>query len=190
MTRNELLQLVDKHFTCLAVTVDDINEANLRLISELGQDVTDELEDFIEEFLVQHQKSPYQSNSLTPKQFNKYRICIVEDSEWLLEEMVDYFEDAGFDVTCCENGQIALDALQSADFDLVLSDIEMPVMTGLELLGALQSRGINVPVFLMSASPVHGMSGQHLKAGAIGFFNKPFSLVQIAEQIFKYLDNK
>jgi DNA-binding NtrC family response regulator len=104
--------------------------------------------------------------------------------------MVHYFEEAGFDVTGCENGQIALDALQSADFDLVLSDIEMPVMTGLELLGALQSRGMKVPVFLMSASPVHGMSGQHLKAGAIGFFDKPFSLMQIKEQIINYLDQR
>jgi DNA-binding NtrC family response regulator len=161
----------------------------MRLISKMGLDITDQLEATVVEFQLANQKSLNPLNSLTSKEVNRIRICIVEDSEWLLEEMVDYFENAGFDVTGCENGQIALDTVQSSDFDLVLSDIEMPVMTGLELIDAFQSRGMKVPVFLMSASPVYGMSGQHLKDGAMGFFNKPFSLPQIKVQLLKYLDS-
>lgn len=189
MKRSELLQLADRYFSCLTLTDGDENVTNLRLISEMGQDVTDEFETFIQAFLLEHQKSPYQPKSEPSHNIHRYRICIVEDSECLLEEMVDFFLQAGFDVTGCGNGRFALDALQSSDFDLVLSDVQMPVMTGLELLDVLQSRGIKIPFFLMSSSPAYEVLEQYQIAGVAGFFIKPFNLIQMKDQILEYLDD-
>ena len=58
MTQNELLQLADAHFSCLEVDRLD-TDGKLRLFSEMGLDVTCELEEFIQAFLLAHEKSPY-----------------------------------------------------------------------------------------------------------------------------------
>jgi two-component system chemotaxis sensor kinase CheA len=73
----------------------------------------------------------------------KPRILLAEDSGFFRSQMVKFFEQAGYDVTGCEDGKIAWEALSkpSNHFDLVVTDIEMPNMNGYELTEHIRADG-------------------------------------------------
>jgi CheY-like chemotaxis protein len=80
---------------------------------------------------------------------------IVDDEFGLAEMMRDMLREYGYDVILAINGRLALDALQERSVDLIITDLMMPVMDGLELAGALRSnealRGL--PIILMTSLP-------------------------------------
>lgn len=186
MTRDELLNLVDAHLTCLSIKLIRPG-SGFRLISEMGQDVTLEFDGFMQAFLREHEKSPYQPVATEIVTAEKFHICVVEDSEDLIEELLDSLRGSGFQVSGFANGQAAWDALPHSPFDLVLTDIEMPQMTGLELLAAMRTSGMNIPVILMSAGASYGRDGRYTRAGAVDFFLKPFSMIELKERISEVL---
>ncbi len=101
------------------------------------------------------------------------KILIVDD-EIELRELISYdFEAAGFEVTPAENGKIALDLALKSDFDAIISDIRMPVMTGIDFLKNLRSQNKTVPVVFVSAFSDSTLENA-LDLGANGMFPKPF----------------
>ena len=69
----------------------------------------------------------------------KKRLLLVEDTNFFLQLVKGYLEDAGFEVSTAVNGREGLAMLEAGPFDLVISDIEMPVMNGFEFLKALRA---------------------------------------------------
>jgi len=72
----------------------------------------------------------------------------------------------------------AEDFLQSAQLDdslCVVADVQMPVMSGLDLLTQMRSRGNDAPFIFITAFPDEGVRARAMKAGAIGFLAKPFA---------------
>ena len=118
---------------------------------------------------------------------NKASILIVDDDLNLLDLLSQILLLHGFlaDMAC--NGEIAFKMVQEKDYDLVISDIRMPVMTGTELLDHIRNyqkdKNKRSRVFLMSAYT----SGEILEnadaLGADGFFDKPFDINSFLEKI-------
>jgi CheY-like chemotaxis protein len=86
---------------------------------------------------------------------SKLSILIVDDEFGLAEMMRDMLGEYGYDVTLAINGRLALDALQERSVDLVITDLMMPVMDGMELAGVLRSSQAlrDIPIVLMTSLP-------------------------------------
>jgi CheY-like chemotaxis protein len=85
----------------------------------------------------------------------KGSILIVDDEFGLAEMLREMLRDSGFDVTLAINGQLALEILQEAKVDLVLTDMMMPVMDGAELAAAMRrdDRHRETPIIMMTSLP-------------------------------------
>jgi two-component system response regulator AtoC len=113
------------------------------------------------------------------------RLLIVEDEPDIREFLADRAAVIGAQVTLAANGKEALELVQSRSFEAVLSDIKMPIMTGLELLQRLRELGNNVPFVILTAFGDKTMVIDALKLGAFDFIDKPC----LDENLFKTLNS-
>jgi len=100
------------------------------------------------------------------------RILVVEDSATQAMQIQLLLEEAGFDVAVARGGAEGLDALAIAGVDVVLSDLDMPGLNGLDLVEAIRSRHPAVPVILMTARGSEEIAAQALQRGAASYVPK------------------
>jgi len=81
------------------------------------------------------------------------KILIIEDDETLCEELTDILEDEGYDVTFSNDGLNGLDFAVRGGFDLLLLDLRLPGMSGLDILRSVRSRNIPLKVIVLTGSP-------------------------------------
>ena len=116
---------------------------------------------------------PVQSATILPK-----HVLVVDDDSILLKITEDMLGRNGVECTTCQNAKEAILALDRLDYDLVLTDIQMPVTDGFGLLRLLRNSDIGnsrtVPVAVMTARG-DGDSGVYVKSGFCGCIHKPFS---------------
>jgi CheY-like chemotaxis protein len=113
----------------------------------------------------------------------KMSVLLAEDDHDIADLIVMMMAERGVHITHVENGALALAALKSARFDLVLMDIHMPVMTGYEALAALQQANNSTPVVIMSASSVEA---DRIKAESLGCYDylvKPIDVVAMMNHV-------
>jgi len=112
-------------------------------------------------------------------------ILIVDDEEGLREGLGRILEDEGYAVLAAENGEQALEILQHAHIDLVLTDMRMPGMDGIELLKKIHERHGNIGVIILTG---YGQIETYIEAmnfGAIEYVSKPFKVNEL-----KFIVNK
>lgn len=103
------------------------------------------------------------------------KILLVDDDPQALQSTRKILELAGHELHVAQDGQEALDtARDQGPFDLVISDVRMPRLGGLEFLRAIQLRGENTPVLLMTAFGRVEDAVWAMKLGAVDFLTKPF----------------
>ena len=103
------------------------------------------------------------------------RILVIDDEDVIRLLVVEILESAGYDVTSAESAEVALTLLESAEFDLVVSDVVMPGLSGLELLEAVRARVASLPVVLVTGAGTYDTLSQALTRGAAGLVTKPFA---------------
>jgi CheY-like chemotaxis protein len=118
------------------------------------------------------------------------RKVLVVDNEFIVGIAASLeLNRAGYETRTASNGRQALEMILGAmegenqvPFDLLLTDINMPVMSGLELLAELRKREINIPVVIMTGN---ASDCQDLRAssGRLSFLKKPFSTVQLIDEV-------
>lgn len=113
-------------------------------------------------------------------------ILVVEDDPNLREAICDTLELAGRPFLAVEGGQPALELLDRQAVALVLSDVRMMPMDGIELLKAIRLRHPQLPVVLMTAYAEVGRAVEAMRAGACDFLLKPFEPQALLAQIAKY----
>jgi CheY-like chemotaxis protein len=117
------------------------------------------------------------------------RILIVDDDPEILDFLVTLLDLEGFPAVVASGGREALLALQKEQFALVLLDIAMPDLDGIELCkqikGHPQTR--EVPVFVVSARPGREVVDRSLAAGAEDFIRKPFENDELIDRIRRRL---
>lgn len=104
---------------------------------------------------------------------NDYRIMVIDDDKAMRDSLHHLLTKGGFDVFCLSSAKGVEKALLAQDFDVLLCDVRMPGMTGMELLEALKNES-SVPLVLMSAHGDISMAVAALQNGAYSFLEKPF----------------
>jgi two-component system, NtrC family, response regulator PilR len=104
------------------------------------------------------------------------RILIVDDDELIRKFLLDFFIDLKFEVVTAENGTDALRKFVPQSFDIVISDLMMPDMTGIELLKELIAKDEKVLFFLITGYPTLETAVDAIKNGAYDYIVKPFNL--------------
>lgn len=118
---------------------------------------------------------------------NKNLKCLlVDDDKAFLFYLKYIFERNGFNVTVCSNAYDSLAKVNIESFDLIVSDIDMPIMNGFNLLSSLKEhkKAKNIPVICVSNLDDHSSIKRALDLGAVGYFKKPF----LKQHLFKVLD--
>jgi DNA-binding NtrC family response regulator len=104
----------------------------------------------------------------------KTSILIVDDEDSVRDSLYSWFIEDGFHVECAENATKALSMLESDNFDIILADIKMPGMDGLEMLRRIKSLRKDSIVIIMTAFATVDTAVQALKDGAFDYVTKPF----------------
>lgn len=116
-----------------------------------------------------------------------FSILIVEDDAALREALIDTLQMAGYETTAAENGIAALDILQSNRIDMVVSDIQMARVDGMQLLARIKEKCPDVPVILMTAYGTIQQAVQALHEGALDYLVKPFEPEVIVTKLSQHL---
>ncbi|HUE16092.1 MAG TPA: response regulator, partial [Planctomycetaceae bacterium] len=102
-----------------------------------------------------------------------YRVLVVDDGDTNRKLVRLLLGRAGAQVEQAENGQQAVERALAESFDLVLMDMQMPVMDGYAATRKLRSRGLTVPIIAMTANAMKGDDAKCLEAGCSGYLPKP-----------------
>ncbi|MBF0607139.1 MAG: response regulator [Magnetococcales bacterium] len=106
---------------------------------------------------------------------SKAGLLIVDDDRALLNSLVIILEEEGYDISSASSGQEALDMLRRDSYDVVVADIKMPGMSGLELIEAIKSVGIETPVILMTAFVEVKTTIEAIRKNVFDFIIKPYA---------------
>ena len=110
------------------------------------------------------------------------QILIVDDSPLVLAMLEDALVGMGYGVTSAGNGQEGLKRVEATKFDLIITDLSMPVMDGIAFVKA--AKGLPnckfVPIVFLSSEEDEAKISEAKKAGASTFLRKPFKEVQLA----------
>ena len=117
----------------------------------------------------------------------KSRLLIVDDDEGMRENLAELFESLGYAVRTAANTPEALEALEAADVDLLLTDYKMPGPTGVELIEAARRLRPGLRAVLMTAFGDSFTELESARRGAIGFLNKPFEADEVVAFVEKIL---
>jgi len=109
------------------------------------------------------------------------KILTVDDDEFVREILVAYLEDSGYEVLQAENGLLGLETFRSEAPDLVMLDLRMPEMDGLEVLGHITQESPDTPVILVSGMGTIGDAIKALKLGAWDYIAKPIHDMGVLE---------
>ncbi len=107
------------------------------------------------------------------------RIMIIEDDEEMRSLLVDFFEEKGFETDSVSNGADALRKLSKDHFDLVITDIRMPGLTGLDILPRMRRLKPETPIIVMTAYGSGDVRRRSLEAGATAYLEKPIPLSKL-----------
>ncbi len=113
----------------------------------------------------------------------QYDILIAEDDEALCEALCDTLDIEGYRVLTAKNGTEALSLLGKHSFRLVISDVQMPVMDGFELLRNIKHLCEQTPVLLMTAYGTIPKAVEAMQAGAVDYLIKPFEAKTLVNKV-------
>jgi len=119
-----------------------------------------------------------------------YDILIVEDDTALSEALCDTLELDGYRVLAANNGVDALSLLNKHEVGLVVSDVQMPVMDGLQLLQNLRQKHEQLPVLLMTAYGTVPRAVEAMQAGAADYLIKPFEAKTLVDKVAGLIVNQ
>lgn len=128
-------------------------------------------------------------NSNSSKLANSPIIMLAEDNENLIEIYADYIQTNNYRVVVARDGLEALSVADEEEPDLMLIDVQMPKMDGLEVMKKLRTDGrfADVPIIALTANVLPAYKKRCLEAGATDFLGKPSSMAQILAMIEKYI---
>lgn len=111
------------------------------------------------------------------------RILVVEDEESLAVGIRDALEHAGYFVQMVHDGREALDLIRACEFDLIVLDLMLPGLNGLDLLKTLRAERLDLRVVILTARADEGDVIKGLEAGADDYMRKPFSPGELVARV-------
>ncbi|MEM9046566.1 MAG: response regulator [Pseudomonadota bacterium] len=116
------------------------------------------------------------------------RVLTVDDSKTMRDMLLVTLKQAGYDVLQAEDGQEALTKLESAEVDVIITDINMPVMDGIAFIKACRGKAAfaSTPILTLTTESSDAKKAEGRNAGATGWIVKPFnpdSLIRVIEKV-------
>jgi len=116
------------------------------------------------------------------------KVLVVDDAAHMREVVADYvLRPRGYAVLMAESGEQALEIAQQEPPDLIISDIKMPGLSGIDLIRAVHRDRPGLPVILITAEGSEHIAQQALRAGAADYFIKPFDLDELLHSVERAL---
>jgi len=119
-----------------------------------------------------------------------FKILIAEDEEITLKHLQNTLAGEGYEVTATTNGLDALQKIESKKFDILIADIKMPGLTGLELLPKAKDKLPDMEVIIMTGYGSISSAIEAMKMGAYDYITKPFELDELVIKVKKIIDQK
>ncbi|HXV22358.1 MAG TPA: sigma-54 dependent transcriptional regulator [Desulfuromonadales bacterium] len=118
------------------------------------------------------------------------KILVVDDETVIREGLKRILGEAGYQVETFAQGRLALERMQTENFDLVVSDVKMPGMSGIEVLKAIRVLQPQVPIIMITGYSTVDTAVEALKNGAADYIAKPFTPVHLLEKISQALHQR
>ncbi len=115
----------------------------------------------------------------------KVRILFADDEEHLRMLVRDQLVSEGFDVQTADDGDTALECLKREKYDILLLDIRMPRMSGIEVLKRIRQMDVGIRVVMLTAVDDLSVALEALKNGAHDYLTKPYDLARLLSCIRK-----
>lgn len=122
--------------------------------------------------------------------FTKPLILVVEDDPSLQQLLQQNLEFEGYEVLLASNGQKGLELAEAHAVDLILLDLMLPKMSGIEVCKQLRAKGNPVPIIMLTARDSVGDKVKGLKLGADDYISKPFELMEMLARVEAVLRRK
>ena len=115
-------------------------------------------------------------------------ILLVEDTPSLSHIYESYLRDSGYRVTCAANAQMALQAISDNEPDLILLDLRLPDMGGLDVMDRIRARNANTPVIIITGHGSMRTAIEAMRRGARNFLIKPFNVEKLQQAVHTELE--
>jgi CheY-like chemotaxis protein len=115
------------------------------------------------------------------------KILLAEDNPVNQQLMQVLLKKMGYGVTLVDNGKLAVEAMEKGSYDIILMDIQMPEMNGLEATRAIRQKGFKTPIVAITANALKGDREQCLEAGCDDYLPKPVDKYDLEDMIHKYI---
>jgi DNA-binding response OmpR family regulator len=111
------------------------------------------------------------------------RILVVEDEKRIADFLTRGLQGAGYAVDAAQNGMTALEFIHATDYDLIILDIMLPDLDGLQILEKIRNRKVGPPVLILSARGAVDDRVKGLELGADDYLTKPFNLRELLARV-------
>ncbi len=122
--------------------------------------------------------------------FPPSKLLVIDDAAENRELLSLVLTDLGLEVDLAENGAIGVDMVAANHYDLILSDIQMPVMDGYEAARAMRDSGVEQPIIALTANAMKGYEEVILQAGFSHYMTKPIDIDALTRLLAKLLNGK
>lgn len=112
-----------------------------------------------------------------------YEIVLADDDPSILHSLNKFFSREGYRVLMAHNAQEALSIIKKRNPDLLILDVKMPGMSGIELIEELLNEGLKIPVIIMTAYSNIFTPSDAEAIGAKGYFQKPFDIEKMNDLV-------
>ena len=117
-------------------------------------------------------------------------ILVVDDESVIREGLARILEGDDFTVDAAKNGHAAIELLQQKEYDLIITDLKMPGMSGFEVLNAVKILQPDTPVIMITGFATVETAVEAMKSGTVDYIVKPFTPDQIREKVHLALEQK
>jgi signal transduction histidine kinase/CheY-like chemotaxis protein len=121
------------------------------------------------------------------RELKKSKILLVEDNEINQEIMLEFLKESNLDIDVANNGQIALQKAKKNSYELILMDIQMPIMDGYEATKQIRNLNINTPIIALTANTMKEHIDKACSVGMNEYLLKPIDIHNLYEVLLKYL---
>lgn len=118
------------------------------------------------------------------------RVLVVDDEAVIREGLKRILSGERFDVEPCSSGRMAIELLHEREFDLIITDLKMPGLSGIEVLKAVKTLQPEAPVIMITGYASVDTAVEAMKNGAVDFVAKPFTPDQLIEKVEHALEHR
>lgn len=114
-------------------------------------------------------------------------ILVIDDDYHMRAALTEVLAEAGYGVCSAEDGRLAMESIRKAPYDLVITDVKMPHLNGIDLLGRIKKEQCSLPVIVMTAYGTVEHAVNAIKEGAFDYIQKPFDAEALYEIVQRAL---